>query len=57
MKSSFIETDRQIYKRWLLYVKRLIPWWKGFEELELDIEEPCTVEDMVETYRLDDSST
>jgi len=28
----------------------LIPWWKGFEELESDIEEP-SMEDMIETLQ------
>jgi hypothetical protein len=30
--------------------KGLIPWWKGFEELESDIEEPL-IKDMVETLQ------
>ena len=24
----------------LLYSKDLVPWWDGFEKLEIDIEEP-----------------
>lgn len=41
-------TNRQIYKLWYPYSTRLEQWWKGFEKLELDIEEMPMSEEKTE---------
>ena len=46
---SVKQIDRSINHNYNMW-KGLIPWWKGFEELELDIEEPY-MEEMIETLQ------